>query len=141
MVTLISCTVCVSLTDRFFFSSRRRHTRFDCDWSSDVCSSDLYSPSFKISSDCLKLGEYCFKQSARFYVGYDLRRGSVHEDRRQRLPRCVSEDNLRRRYSVSHYYALPLTAANLSQSRTPNSRRCVWRRRRLRECRRRHQVV
>src|SRR2546430_11778408 len=24
-----------------FFSSRRRHTRFDCDWSSDVCSSDL----------------------------------------------------------------------------------------------------
>src|SRR3989475_8272834 len=29
----------------FFFSSRRRHTRFDCDWSSDVCSSDLpHSP-------------------------------------------------------------------------------------------------
>src|SRR2546430_3256407 len=27
----------------FFFSSRRRHTRFDCDWSSDVCSSDLRS--------------------------------------------------------------------------------------------------
>src|SRR5438270_6659298 len=27
----------------FFFSSRRRHTRFDCDWSSDVCSSDLAS--------------------------------------------------------------------------------------------------
>src|SRR6266478_4078170 len=27
----------------FFFSSRRRHTRFDCDWSSDVCSSDLPS--------------------------------------------------------------------------------------------------
>src|SRR2546427_4170514 len=31
----------------FFFSSRRRHTRFDCDWSSDVCSSDL---------DCFKKG-------------------------------------------------------------------------------------
>src|SRR5688572_31411384 len=29
----------------FFFSSRRRHTRFDCDWSSDVCSSDL--PGFR----------------------------------------------------------------------------------------------
>src|SRR5260221_14519895 len=25
----------------FFFSSRRRHTRSLCDWSSDVCSSDL----------------------------------------------------------------------------------------------------
>src|SRR5256886_8854729 len=32
----------VSRTDRlFFFPSRRRHTIFDCDWSSDVCSSDL----------------------------------------------------------------------------------------------------
>src|SRR5207302_6606288 len=27
----------------FFFSSRRRHTRFSRDWSSDVCSSDLLS--------------------------------------------------------------------------------------------------
>src|SRR5437764_7764950 len=26
----------------FFFSSRRRHTRYIGDWSSDVCSSDLY---------------------------------------------------------------------------------------------------
>src|SRR5689334_24074421 len=25
----------------FFFSSRTRHTRWNCDWSSDVCSSDL----------------------------------------------------------------------------------------------------
>src|SRR5260221_9697881 len=28
----------------FFFSSRRRHTRSLCDWSSDVCSSDLALP-------------------------------------------------------------------------------------------------
>src|SRR5690606_40658030 len=28
-------------TIHFFFSSRRRHTRFSRDWSSDVCSSDL----------------------------------------------------------------------------------------------------
>src|SRR5437588_9828153 len=28
----------------FFFSSRRRHTRSLCDWSSDVCSSDLIDP-------------------------------------------------------------------------------------------------
>src|SRR5256885_9352263 len=31
--------------DRFFFSSRRRHTRLQGDWSSDVCSSDLSSGS------------------------------------------------------------------------------------------------
>src|SRR2546430_2594025 len=30
------------MTRVFFFSSRRRHTKFDCDWSSDVCSSDLW---------------------------------------------------------------------------------------------------
>src|SRR5690606_40087702 len=28
----------------FFFSGRRRHTRFSRDWSSDVCSSDLHTP-------------------------------------------------------------------------------------------------
>src|SRR2546430_1385128 len=38
----------------FFFSSRRRHTTFDCDWSSDVSSSDLTGkvmplPAFKIA--------------------------------------------------------------------------------------------
>src|SRR5260221_7744597 len=32
----LSCFICF-----FFFSSRRRHTRSLCDWSSDVCSSDL----------------------------------------------------------------------------------------------------
>src|SRR5437588_8019320 len=31
----------MSLFYFFFFSSRRRHTRSLCDWSSDVCSSDL----------------------------------------------------------------------------------------------------
>src|SRR5256886_15385386 len=35
-------SVVVAFIMIFFFSSRRRHTRFDCDWSSDVCSSDLH---------------------------------------------------------------------------------------------------
>src|SRR5260370_15465484 len=38
MLVMIALGCCVLL---FFFSSRRRHTRFKCDWSSDVCSSDL----------------------------------------------------------------------------------------------------
>src|SRR2546430_7657149 len=37
----LSSTSLMLFLDIFFFSSRRRHTRFDCDWSSDVCSSDL----------------------------------------------------------------------------------------------------
>src|SRR2546430_4751925 len=41
----------------FFFSSRRRHTRFDCDWSSDVCSSDLarQERALKEAADILKI--------------------------------------------------------------------------------------
>src|SRR5438034_6154211 len=35
--------VCRFTGRHFFFSSRRRHTRSLCDWSSDVCSSDLAS--------------------------------------------------------------------------------------------------
>src|SRR5256886_7729455 len=37
----VICSSIVMSVIIFFFSSRRRHTRFDCDWSSDVCSSDL----------------------------------------------------------------------------------------------------
>src|SRR2546430_5923614 len=44
----------------FFFSSRRRHTRFDCDWSSDVCSSDLYDP---------RIFPYRFGHALLAYVG------------------------------------------------------------------------
>src|SRR6185312_14098257 len=36
----------------FFFSSRRRHTRSDRDWSSDVCSSDLPSAQASIPLCC-----------------------------------------------------------------------------------------
>src|SRR2546428_1671267 len=38
MANMIVCDCSI-----FFFSSRRRHTRSDRDWSSDVCSSDLKS--------------------------------------------------------------------------------------------------
>src|SRR5689334_19086947 len=38
---LFVCVVCFIMFIFFFFSSRRRHTRWNCDWSSDVCSSDL----------------------------------------------------------------------------------------------------
>src|SRR2546430_3224848 len=38
----------------FFFSSRRRHTRFDCDWSSDVCSSDLRRVAIEVGGALLE---------------------------------------------------------------------------------------
>src|SRR2546430_11886580 len=53
----LAACVCV-----FFFSSRRRHTRFDCDWSSDVCSSDLQREGLRIRSDIE--GEYVVRPAA-----------------------------------------------------------------------------
>src|SRR5256885_16867932 len=45
-----------SLAVFFFFSSRRRHTRLQGDWSSDVCSSDLKKlglvPSYRLVDTC-----------------------------------------------------------------------------------------
>src|SRR5690625_7040048 len=41
MVVMIGTVVWVNIHIMFFFSSRRRHTRWPRDWSSDVCSSDL----------------------------------------------------------------------------------------------------
>src|SRR2546430_6119058 len=41
IILTLSGSMLLSCLFGFFFSSRRRHTRFDCDWSSDVCSSDL----------------------------------------------------------------------------------------------------
>src|SRR5260370_8858676 len=45
----------------FFFSRRRRHTRFKCDWSSDVCSSDLSLVPCKLLS--------FFDETATFHCG------------------------------------------------------------------------
>src|SRR5256885_4255027 len=43
IISLVACTVSSHYVSFFFFfSSRRRHTRLQGDWSSDVCSSDLY---------------------------------------------------------------------------------------------------
>src|SRR5258707_10267822 len=42
----------------FFFSSRRRHTRYWRDWSSDVCSSDLRDPTPGMMWDAWWSGEW-----------------------------------------------------------------------------------
>src|SRR5215211_9301651 len=59
-----------ALVDIFFFSSRRRHTRSLCDWSSDVCSSDL-------SAEC------CLVASRHAWSdAHDSRSWSYHVPRR-----------------------------------------------------------
>src|SRR2546427_3805043 len=69
----------------FFFSSRRRHTRFDCDWSSDVCSSDLststpsvaaMAPAFaKPSGDSIMVITVVFSLASRKYRSEERRVG------------------------------------------------------------------
>src|SRR5882762_2635298 len=54
----------------FFFSSRRRHTRFKCDWSSDVCSSDLdgqlsYDPQLRAEAMKGPNGKLVYPEMAR----------------------------------------------------------------------------
>src|SRR2546430_5772960 len=52
----------------FFFSSRRRHTRFDCDWSSDVCSSDLAG---KLAVNSFVRIEKCFAGRIPYVQAFD----------------------------------------------------------------------
>src|SRR5467141_4748372 len=64
-------------TSFFFFSSRRRHTSFKCDWSSDVCSSDLVDG----ARDELLAGAGLAEDAhARFARGHaiDLRHDAAH---------------------------------------------------------------
>src|SRR5690606_41184033 len=53
----------------FFFSSRRRHTRFSRDWSSDVCSSDLLSP--ESGNSPANTPDGCFRRTGRTQGGDD----------------------------------------------------------------------
>src|SRR5699024_11780705 len=85
----------------FLFSSRRRHTRSKRDWSSDVCSSDLYSL-ISITLLCLYLlkplfinGECKYKHKSvmeiREYVNSEL--NSLWEEyRRLSNPQTRSEE-------------------------------------------------
>src|SRR3989454_12812011 len=59
----------------FFFSSRRRHTRLQGDWSSDVCSSDLKSMKFGglTHDEALKL----VTLNPAIQLGIDKRVGSI----------------------------------------------------------------
>src|SRR2546430_11405788 len=59
----------------FFFSSRRRHTRFDCDWSSDVCSSDLPEPTVRAVAEQARRGITLMLPSEdALWVGRELAR-------------------------------------------------------------------
>src|SRR5690606_40805289 len=60
----------------FFFSSRRRHTRFSRDWSSDVCSSDLVDDKkvvrIGISDKFVRHTLPVYRLILQFHHGFDM---------------------------------------------------------------------
>src|SRR5690606_2277880 len=77
----------------FFFSSRRRHTRFSRDWSSDVCSSDLEALSIRLKArdDLRQLADTIVLAAER---GAELTRGLLAFSRRQVLQPSAIDCNL-----------------------------------------------
>src|SRR5688572_30007431 len=83
----------------FFFSGRRRHTSFDCDWSSDVCSSDLamaedgrnptYQASLRAAHFEAKRVQELAQRSEERRVGKECRsRWSTHQYKKTSPGRC-----------------------------------------------------
>src|SRR3712207_7661350 len=72
----------------FFFSSRRRHTRSLCDWSSDVCSSDLARGSgLLLLAACISF--YSNSRESRHACGLCTRPVDAHHA--ERLPLSLGE--------------------------------------------------
>src|SRR5438045_9794305 len=98
----------------FFFSSRRRHTRCLSDWSSDVCSSDLKSPSFSIIPRIRINGS---RSSRHRHLRSEERRVGK-ECRSRRLPEDVKkQDNLARAAGGEGQQLLQLGSARQHRSR------------------------
>src|SRR3712207_2912164 len=56
----------------FFFSSRRRHTRYWRDWSSDVCSSDLYVSNYMWEEFQAPSPRFAVSDRTKFKEGFRL---------------------------------------------------------------------
>src|SRR5256886_7841206 len=78
----------------FFFSSRRRHTRFDCDWSSDVCSSDLLR-GVKLNTDAIDNSagviSSCLEVNIKTALARPMRDGRLSRPARNALLAEVTE--------------------------------------------------
>src|SRR5690606_40925650 len=103
------CSRGVGCYSLFFFSSRRRHTRFSRDWSSDVCSSDLfhrfqgqYSSNMTTqprvqSSECSRrvTKTSAVQRSEERRVGKECRGGGSHHEEKDDMRERVDEEGVR----------------------------------------------
>src|SRR5690606_40512254 len=93
----------------FFFSSRRRHTRFSRDWSSDVCSSDLHAKSI---SRAATIGQTTAIDKAQSASGPSHGVGIAHPTRRPLL--------------IATPKASPRNGVRSEERRVGKEGRCRW---------------
>src|SRR5688500_19434828 len=86
------CPTATCYSSFFFFSSRRRHTRLQGDWSSDVCSSDLEIQPAPIRAQAIPSGdgETGDRQRAE---GHEPRGIAEERERQLREPRGTGGDD------------------------------------------------
>src|SRR5438046_4287639 len=93
----------------FFFSSRRRHTRLVSDWSSDVCSSDLYP---ELMPERARIQEVVRQEEERFAQTLDVGMEKIEEfftaQGRQGQGRAIDGKFL---FPVSETYGFPRALA------------------------------
>src|SRR5690606_35995151 len=95
---------CIFIYLVFFFSSRRRHTRFSRDWSSDVCSSDLGEVSIRPARsdlDDLRRADRADLSSLRI-LKLELRTGRSRNERQVEVA-AASRAQRQRRSDGSHF--------------------------------------
>src|SRR5690606_19874454 len=107
----------------FFFSSRRRHTRFSRDWSSDVCSSDL----FLNFSSLVYLKYSCWKA-----ISMDLRFLDISGTKDDALIPRISDGSLppcgrSHLFVLRSRYLLPFVAGQISDQHAIIVRYCILR--------------
>src|SRR5690625_7992817 len=80
--------MCVVL---FFFSSRRRHTRWPRDWSSDVCSSDLNGYIIEEQNDFTVTDK-----GEKYFHDFEINLDSLRKERRHFTRKCLDRSEERR---------------------------------------------
>src|SRR5882762_1207205 len=93
----------------FLFSSGRRHTRFKCDWSSDVCSSDLgarYIASQHTSYESELANEQSFLASTRDLPGYTIVDATLGYSVSKWLVQLNAHNIFDKKYYINNYQTL-----------------------------------
>src|SRR5205807_6597965 len=86
----------MSVVTLFFFSSRRRHTRLQGDWSSDVCSSDLSAGSAWERTACFRPpARYDLRSSTKSSGGWSRTNGLLVQSQAS-LPAATARSEERR---------------------------------------------